>query len=73
MTYVVIEYPIPVSPSNRRTWEPVEGLGPLLFEATDEEAGEFFRRLGGAPSPYRVVPLEYAVKNRILALDQEQK
>ncbi len=63
MMYVVIEYPLPTSPANRRVLD-IEG--PVIFDATEIEAREYFERLGGAPSPFRVVPIEYAVKNGLM-------
>ena len=60
--YVVIEYLEPYAPANRRIWEPVAGLGPLVFKATPEQAAEFLAIIGGAPGPFRVMPVATAVK-----------
>lgn len=66
MRWTIIEYLDPVSPVNRRSFEPF-GLGPVDFEDTVDGAMEFFQRLGGAPSPFRVVTVEYAEKNKLRA------
>ena len=59
-TYVVIEYFEPISPHNRALMD--FGFGPVEFKATFDEARAFGERLGGAPAPFRVVPMEYAKK-----------
>lgn len=57
-TWVRLYYPKPISPGHRH----VSGDP---FEATDDEARALFNSLGGAPSQWRIVPLEYAEKARI--------
>jgi hypothetical protein len=65
VTWVVLEYLEPVSPANRRAFDPC-GDGPLVFDGDESAARDLFTRLGGAPSPFRVVPVEYAKKMGLL-------
>lgn len=56
--YVLVEYPEPTAPHNRRLFD---CGGPLVMEMTPAEAADYQQRLG-ADSQFRVYPLEVARK-----------
>lgn len=63
--YVVIEYLEPISPANRRVFEPVEGLGPVVFWARKAGFDAYYPNFP-AWGTLRVIPAEVARKCRLM-------